>query len=210
MNTPRGYNPVGQSAPGLPRHDAPLPGHVPGQYQPLGGGEDAAPTNYNVGYRDPNFPPWFGIWSGRIVYFFTTYITLPIQVALYPIAGAAGLVAGSCVYLLLRVTGAGVDRAQDWAWTACFLGLVALMRTEIRTEESNASYRSMRQWLRLGICFVGMFWFAVRDRHDSAGAAFLVTAIFTAIVYFVLRSKWGTLIWHGLQSMSWMRKAPGA
>jgi hypothetical protein len=95
MDTPRGYNPVGQSAPGLPRHDAPLPGHVPGQYQPIGGSDDAGTNaSFNVGYKDPGFPPWFGVWSGRLTYFIATYITVPIQAALYPIAGAAGLVAG--------------------------------------------------------------------------------------------------------------------
>ena len=50
MNTPRGYNPVGDSAPGLPRHDAPLPGHVPGQYTPIGGEDD---PSRSAGYGDP-------------------------------------------------------------------------------------------------------------------------------------------------------------
>lgn len=206
MNTPRGFNPVGESAPGLPRHDAPLPGHVPGQYQPLGGSDEGA--SFNVGYKDPNFPPWFGVWSGRIAYFVANYITVPIQAALYPIAGAAGLVAGTVTYLLMRLVGAGIDRAHDWAWTACFLGLMALMRTEIRTESSNPSYTTLRQWLRLGTCFVAMFYLAVREQHDSAGTAFIVSAIFTAIMFFVLRSRWVRFIWHGLQVMAWMRPAP--
>jgi hypothetical protein len=42
MQSPRGYNPVGDCAPG--RHDAPLPGHVAGQYTPIGHSDDRSPS----------------------------------------------------------------------------------------------------------------------------------------------------------------------
>ena len=155
MNIPRGYNPVGESAPGLPRHDAPLPGHVPGQYTPTDGGNDWSPS---VGYRDPGFGPKFGIWSGRLIFAGAVYLTLPIQVALYPIAGAAGLLVGGAFYLAA---------GQDWAWTACFLALLPAMRLEIGVENHIASYRAFRHWLRLQpFHFVALQQIAGRRRRN--------------------------------------------
>jgi hypothetical protein len=128
------------------------------------------------------------------------YLTLPLQIALYPIAGAVGVVAGGLVYL---VTG-----SLDWAWTGAFAGLLATMRSEIAFEDRMADYRMRRHWLRLGLCFLGMLYFDIHDQHDGVLKAILLAAIFTAIVHFVLRAKLPRRIWEGLQIMAWLRKAP--
>src|SRR5438034_6945046 len=44
MSYPQGFNPVGEHAPGLPRHDAPLPGHAPSGYTPTPYQDSPAPT----------------------------------------------------------------------------------------------------------------------------------------------------------------------
>lgn len=84
METSRGYNPVGQSAPGLPCHDAPLPGHVPGQYNPIGGdsfgsmsGGQAGGGDYVHRPADPGLGDWFGKWSARVFMAFATYLSIP-------------------------------------------------------------------------------------------------------------------------------------
>ena len=210
MNTPRGYNPIGQSAPGLPRHDAPLPGHVPGgPSQPLGGADPASPGSggFNTAYTGPGLPAWCTNPIVRLMFFGWVYLTAPIEAALYPIAGAAGLACAGVFYGLARMMGAGYDTRQGWAWTGCFIGVVALMRFETGFEADNPGYVTLRRWLRLALCFIGMFYFSIREQADSAGSAFVVAAVFTAIMYFVLRSKWLRFVWHTLQSISWMRPA---
>jgi hypothetical protein len=196
MNEPRGFNPVADHAPNLPRHDAGLPGHVPGTpFANIGGADDTSFSS--AGYRDPNFPPWFGEWSGRVILFVAMYITVPLQVALYPVAGICGIALGLPFYLL---------GAQDWAWTACFIGLVATMRIETGFEKKFPRYRMMRHALRLGLIFVFMTYFDVHDQGDSFGMAMLLSALFTAFMHFFLR--WGLTqgLWDGLQVMGWLRK----
>ena len=193
MNTPRGYNPVGESAPGLPRHDAPLPGHVPGQYTPTDGGNDWSPS---VGYRSGvrakvRHLVWALILVGAV------YLTLPIQVALYPIAGAAGLLVGGAFYLVA---------GQDWAWTGCFLALLLAMRLEIGVETRIASYRALRHWLRLALCAGGLYYFDIHHEGESAGPAVVIALITTAIAHFILRSVLVTGFWHQLQAWCWLRK----
>lgn len=200
MSTPQGYNPIGQHAPGVARHDAPLQGHVSGSAFPnIGGGDETwPPPGVNPGAA--NFPPWFGEWSGRILLWATMYLTVPLQIALYPLAGVVGVAAGGLVYL---VTG-----SLDWAWTGAFAGLLATMRTEIGFEDRMPDYRARRHYLRLGLCFLGMLYFDIHDQHDGVLKALLVTAIFTVVVHFVLRAKMARRIWEGLQIMAWLRKAP--
>lgn len=132
------------------------------------------------------------------------YLTAPIQAALYPIAGAGGLAGAGVLYLLARATGAGHDTTMEWAWTGCFLGVIALMRTETRYEAVNPAYQSLRRWLRLVLCFIWMFYFSIHE-GDSVRSAFVAAAGSTAIVFFVLRSKFLRFAWHAMQHISWMR-----
>ena len=97
MSYPQGFNPVGEHAPGLPRHDAPLPGHAPSSYTPAPYQDSPAPTYGSYtgsssytgysGYAGAGSPA-FGIWSGRFIMVCAIAITLPVQIVLYPIAGA--------------------------------------------------------------------------------------------------------------------------
>jgi hypothetical protein len=207
MNTPRGFNPIGESAPGLPRHDAPLPGHVPGgPSQPLGG-SDPSWTPPTSAYTGPGLPAWLAKPIARCAFFLWVYLTAPLQAALYPIAGATGAAGAGLFYLLARAGGGGYDTRHGWAWAGCFLGVVALMPIETRFEAENPRYRSLRHWVRLVLSFIGMFYFTVREQGNSAGTAFVVAAVFTAIVHFVLRSNALRFIWHSLQYVSWMRKS---
>jgi hypothetical protein len=204
MNTPRGFNPVGDHAAGLPRHDAPLPGHVPGQYTNTGGGsQDWSPS---VGYRDPGFGPGFGLWSARIIMYCAIYLSVPVQMALYPIAGAVALVAGGGAYILLSLVGMEHDSVLSWVWTACFAGLVATMRTETRFETRYPSYRDQRHWFRLALCFVGMIYVVVHEQRESFGSALVISLITTAIAHFLLRMQLARSMWEAFQAMAWLRK----
>jgi hypothetical protein len=208
MDTPRGYNPIGQSAPGLPRHDAQIPGHVPGSQFPNIGGGDASPpsqTGLNPAYAGPGLPDWCTKPIARVLFFFWLYLTAPIEAALYPIAGAAGLACGGLFYLIARAMGGGYDTTHGWAWAGCFIGVVALMRTDIRVQAENPAYRRLRGWLRLGLSFAFMLFFTVSDQDTSFGKALIVAAVFTGMVFLVLRSKYLRFVWHALQHISWMR-----
>jgi hypothetical protein len=178
-----------------------VPGHVSGTPFPnIGGGTDEAWPPPGAGGGAVNFPPWFGEWYGRIVLVATMYLTLPLQIALYPVAGVAGVAAGGVFYLLFG--------SLDWAWTGAFVGLLATMRTEIGLEDRMPDYRTRRHWLRLGLCFLGMAYFDIHDQHDGVVTALLLSAIFTVIVHFTLRAKMLRRIWEGLQIMAWLRKSP--
>jgi hypothetical protein len=142
----------------------------------------------------------------RAFFFIWMYLTAPIEAVLYPIAGVGGLVGAGVLYLLARMTGGGYDTTHGWAWTGCFLGVVALMRTETRIEDEHPYYKSLRRWLRLSVSFAGMFYFGRHEQGNPAGVASIVAAVFTAMVYLVLRSKWLRFVWHGLQQVSWMRR----
>lgn len=206
MSTPQGYNPVGQSAPGLPRHDAGLPGHVSGsQFANIGGGEEWTQTGPR---GDPGLPPAFGIWSGRVILYATMYILLPVQMALYPIAGAAALTAGTVTYAFLSMTGMEYESKMSWVWMAAFFGLVALMRTEIGFESSHPAYRDQRHWARLGLLFIVMAYMAIHEQGESLPMAVLLGAICAAAAHFILRAKLLRMIWNGLQILGWLRPKP--
>jgi peptidoglycan/LPS O-acetylase OafA/YrhL len=211
MNTPRGYNPVGESAPGLPRHDAPLPGHVPGQYTPIGGGDEWSSSvggnnwSPSVGYRDPGFSPAFGIWSGRIIMVCAIYLTLPIQLGLYPIAGAVGLAAGAAAYVTLNGSGMDYNAVLDWTWTACFAGLVAAMRVETGIEDRVPGYRIFRHVLRLALVAGAMYYDDVYHQMDPPKTAAIVALVTAVLVHFILRARLLKGIWQGLQAMLWLR-----
>jgi hypothetical protein len=55
----------------------------------------------NTHHANSEFSPAFGIWSGRIIMLCAIAVTLPVELALYPIAAAAGVVAVGLAYLVL-------------------------------------------------------------------------------------------------------------
>jgi hypothetical protein len=203
MSYPQGFNPVGEHAPGLPRHDAPLPGHAPSGYTPIYTQDSPAPTygSYTGNARyaaDPGFSPAFGIWSGRFIMVCAIALTLPIQIVLYPIAGAAGLATGVATYL--------ARGSLDWSWTACFLALVPAMRLEISFENRASWYRNVRHWLRLAIVAGWIYYIDRYEQLDSPQTAALMAAIIAVLMHFILRAQLTTGLWHQLQTWLWLRK----
>src|SRR5690348_15439877 len=100
MSTPRGHNPVAESAAGLPRHDAPPPGHAPARSTGTGGDASAAPWSLPTGGYFPG-----AIWFGRGFLLVLSYVGLPALIPLYPIAGAAALAAGWIAHTVLHQAG---------------------------------------------------------------------------------------------------------
>jgi hypothetical protein len=200
MSYPQGFNPVGEHAPGLPRHDAPLPGHAPSAYTPISSEDSPAPSygSYTGNAYAGVGSPAFGIWSGRFIMVCAIAITLPIQIVLYPIAGTAGLAAGAGVYL--------AHGTLDWSWTACFLALVLTMRLEIGFEDRASWYRTARHWLRLVIVAGWIYYVDRYEQLDSPQTAALMAAIFAVLMHFILRAQWTTGLWHQLQTWLWLRK----
>ena len=147
-----------------------------------------------------------GEWFGRIVFAIATYLTLPVQLALYPIAGIPAFVVGYFVFQVRMATGAGYDASMNWAWTTAWLIHLAATRFEIGFEAQNPSYGSFRHLLRLALIAIWSFYFDVTERGDTVMEAIIITPFFTAIMHFILRSKWLKWIWNSLQFSAWLRK----
>lgn len=208
MNEPRGFNPVGDHAPGLPQHDRRLPGHVPSAYAPIG---DSQPIDdgslRRQAYTGPALPIFNSPWFIRCFFFGWVYLTAPIEAGLYPIAGAAGALGAAIGYFLARAQGGGYDMVHGWAWTGCFIGVVALMRVDTGLADKSNSYRMARLIIRLALAFTGMWYVSVRDGSNPR-EGIIIAAIAAAMFYFVLRSKYLGFVWRTLQFASWMRNTP--
>src|ERR1700722_15303393 len=106
MNEPRGFNPVGDHAPGLPQHDRRLPGHVPSAYTPIGDSQQIDDgIAMRQAYTGPALPIFQSPWFARCAFFGWVYLTAPIEAGLYPIAGEAGILCNSVGYHYLLISG---------------------------------------------------------------------------------------------------------
>ena len=209
MNEPRGFNPVGDHAPGLPQHDRRLPGHVPSEYTPLHQGQPIdGGLSMRQAYTGPALPLFKSPWFMRCAFFGWVYLTAPIEAGLYPIAGAAGVAGATIGYFLARILGGGYDMVHGWAWAGCFAGVIALMRFDTDLADRSSTYTFARLIIRLTLGFAGMWYVSVRDQGSSALQGIIVAAIATGILYLLLRSKYLGFVWHTLQFSSWMRKTP--
>ncbi len=210
METPRGYNPAGQSAPGLPRHDAPLPGHVPEQYQPWVNSDNFGSTGigYNFNYRGQGLGEAFGRWSTRVFMAFITYLTLPMQLVLYPVAGMPAFGAGYFVYHTVLATGSGYDTAMGTAWMLAWLVLLPAMRIETGIETQVPGYRTVRHLFRI-IAGAGWIYYAgVLDEPVRTPQLAALTALIAAVaIHILLRMRIARGMWDAFQTTSWLRKA---
>ena len=217
METPRGYNPVGQSAPGLPRHDAPLPGHVPGQYNPIGGdgfgstgdaGNGFGSGGFNTSYTGPGLGDGFGRWSARVFMAFATYLTLPLQLVLYPIAGMPAFGVGYFIFHSSLARGAGFDASMGSAWMFAWLVLLPLVRIETGIETKVPGYRTVRHMFRVLALAGWFYYYGVHDQADGTPQLAALEALIVAVpIHFILRSRLMRGIWEGMQTLSWLRKA---
>jgi hypothetical protein len=209
MNEPRGFNPVGDHAPGLPQHDRRLPGHVPSEYTSAG---ESQPSDYGISmrqaYAGPALPIFKSPWFARFAFFSWVYLTAPIEAALYPIAGAAALSGAAIGYVLARMLGGGYDMVHGWAWAGCFAGVVALMRIDTDIAEKSSAYTFARLVIRLALGFAGLLYVSVRDPQTSSLQGIVIASIAAGMLYLVLRSKYLRFVWRTLQFSSWMRKTP--
>lgn len=209
MNDPRGFNPVGDHAPGLPQHDRRLPGHVPSANTPLGENPQIdGGIPLRQAYTGPALPIFKSPWFARCAFFGWVYLTAPIEAGLYPIAGAAGILGAGIGYVLARMLGGGYDLVHGWAWAGCFAGVVALMRVDTDLAEKSSTYTLARLIIRLALGFAGMWYVGVRDQGTSSLQGIIIAAIAAVMLYFVLRSKYLSFVWRTLQFLSWMRKTP--
>ena len=200
MSTPRGHNPVAESAPGLPRHDAPPQGHAPGQSTAPGMGGNAPWRLPTGGY----FPG--AIWFGRGFLLVLSYVGLPALIALYPIAGAPALAAGWIAHTLLHRTGMGYDDTMSWSWTAALVVLLPMMRVEIDYADHNPSYRALRRWLRFALFASGTFYLEAIDQHAPAFVAVVASALVAVMLHFVLHSRHAKIVMYSCQRNLWLRK----
>jgi hypothetical protein len=203
MSTPRGHNPVAESAPGLPRHDAPPQGHAPGQSTKPGmsGDASAAPWRLPTGGYFPG-----AIWFGRGFLLVLSYVGLPVLIALYPIAGAPALAAGWNAHTVLHQAGMGYDDTMSWSWTAALVVLLPMMRVEIDCADRNPSYRALRHWLRLVLFASGTFYLEAIDQHAPAFVAVVASALVAVVLHFVLRSRHTKIVSYSCQRNLWLRK----
>ena len=209
MSDPLGYNPIGQSAPGLPRHDAPLPGHVGGSYTPIGGAaEYSSPApSYRGSYGGGGYaysgpPSAFATWLARIFAFFATWVTLPLAMMLYPLAGVVAVVVGTAGYFVVGAVPA-LDPHDRLMWTsfAMLLGFLAAARFDIALAEKFSLYRHLRFAMRLAIVG-GSLYFAEAAEPKTAVSAALLAVVIT---FFILRSNALRQTLHGFQRLLWLR-----
>jgi hypothetical protein len=82
------------------------------------------------------------------------FITLPVQAALYPVAGICGIALSLPFYL------AGAENPAE------------AMRVETGVFEKRfPGYRAMRHWLRLGLILAFMTYFVAHDKGDTVAKA---------------------------------------
>jgi hypothetical protein len=210
MSSPLGYNPIGQSAPGLPRHDAPLPGHVAGAYTPIGGAVDyssPSPVYRGGGFVAGSYgpPSAFTLWLARIFAFFATWITLPLAMTLYPLAGLVALAVGTASYFVVWNPALVLDPGSRTMIQSLLMlmSFLPAARLDIALAEKFTLYRYVRFAARLAI-ICGALYFSQAAEPKTAISTALIAA---AIAFFILRAKALREIGHGFQRLLWLRKA---
>jgi hypothetical protein len=138
---------------------------------------------------------------------FATYLTLPIQFVLYPMAGMAALGAGYFIFHWRMAAGAGFDSSMSWAWTCALLVLLPAIRVETGMEDKVPAYRNVRHFWRVLIFSGWFYYFGVHYQTDTTPQLAALEALILAVpIHFVLRSQILRGIWEHFQTVSWLRK----
>jgi hypothetical protein len=135
------------------------------------------------------------------------WLTLPLQIGLYPVAGAVGLAIGALVFSTVGGAGIGFDAAMNTAWNAAFFAFLPMMRLETRLDSRARAYRPLRHCLRFVFAAAAMFYLQVHEQQEPPVPALVVALVFAAIVHFLLRMKFARGMWEMFQTMAWLRKA---
>src|SRR5882724_2992423 len=119
MSSPLGYNPIAHSASGLPRHDAPLPGHAPSVYTPPPSSDftfyGSSSGSFSWGDATYGELPAAGLWVGRVFAFLLFLSILPFWFVLYPLAAAAGFAGATALLATVGALNPALDFSQRFA-----------------------------------------------------------------------------------------------
>ena len=207
MSSPLGYNPIGESAPGLPQHDRGLPGHVPSPYTPISSPDT---TSYGRSYGGSaggavayGPPSAMGRLLARVFAAVVLWALLPRWSALYPLVTGAGLVAGGVMFGLLRIFEPGLDLSSQIAFSS--LGYLAPLwpasRLEHRLAASSRLYRGIRHVWRLLLAGGFAYYFA----SDSAGKSIPPALVAVVAMHFIVRSGRLRGEWHAYLELVGLR-----
>ena len=206
MSSPLGYNPIAQSAPGLPRHDAPLPGHAPSVYTPPPSSDFTSGSGSfsSVGNTPYGELPAAALWGARVFAFLLFLGILPFWFVLYPLAAAAGFATATAFVAVVGALDAALDFSQRFtlASLAYLLPLWPMSRVEHRLAECYSLYRRIRQGLRL-ILAGGLVYYASRNAPDTALTSALLAMV---VMHFLLRSQKARAVWDEFSRLLWLRK----
>jgi len=207
VSDPLGYNPIAQSAPGLPRHDAGLPGHAAYTPAPTSSGfTPYVPTYYAPGRGGSAVygpPSPTARWIARVFAFPIWCAMLPVWGALYPLAGVTGLAAGTAAVLLLRKFYPATDLSLliSVAWMAMLIPAWPVSRFEHRLAARSKLYRYLRHILRLAAAG-SLVYYASLTAPDNL---IPIVAIVVVGMHFLLQASGARAIWHGFLELLCLR-----
>src|SRR5262245_52855049 len=123
MSSPLGYNPIAQSAPELPRHDAPLLGHAPSVYTPspssdFTSGRLSSGSSIGALGATSGGIPAVGLWVARVFAFSLFLSILPLWFVLYPLAAATGFVVATAFVATLGALDPALDFSSRFAFAS--------------------------------------------------------------------------------------------
>ena len=219
-DAPSVSHPIGQFPPGSPDAGVPRSGQMPRQDSATGGG--VGNRLPQTGDTEPRRGRAKALLSGIIV-----LLSSPMQVALYPIAGSAGLLAGSTIYLLLYLVGSSAVETEVVSVLTVFAITLERLPVEFKFAENHPLYPKMRHWIRLIIVAGGIvsllmlndaaqrqeFPALYQDNQNDSLANRLFGYVFMAILptillHLLLRSVTARRVWDGLiQTVLELRKA---
>jgi hypothetical protein len=154
----------------------------------------------------PGLGEAFGKWSTRIFMAFFTYLTTPVLMVLYPIAGAPALFVGYQVLHASSRVMFGFDDIMSYAWTTAWLVMLPLIRLETTIEKYIPGYRLLRHLWRVLAGAGWLYYVSITDQGVPPGTALLTALIVAIPIHFFLRASLTKGMWDALSGVFWLRK----
>ena len=154
----------------------------------------------------PGLGKAFGTWGTRIVMAFGTYLFLPLEMVLYPLAAVPAFFAGRYILNAATAAGFGFDDAMSYAWTSAWIVILPVMRLETAIEDQVPGYRFLRHLFRLAVCAGFFYYICIHDQGDPPQTALTIALISAILFHFFLRWRLLKSMWHSFQSVAWLRK----